>query len=72
MEQVKGYNKLPPRAQEVFQKVYKKHLASMGVEEKKKHSVDNLKAVKVNAREKCLEAHFAHDWYKYYPNGTWG
>lgn len=72
MEHVKGFKKLSPDMQRLFREIYAKHLTSMGTAEKEKHLPENMKEIKVNQKERCFEVYYKHDWYKYYPNGTWG
>lgn len=72
MDHVKGFKVLSSAMKELFMSIYKKHVASMGEIEKEKHSIENLKSIKVNQEEQCFEVHYKHEWYKYYPNGTWG
>lgn len=72
MEGVKGYDKFNQATKAMFSMIRKNHIVSMGEEEKEKHSIENLKSVKINQKEKCFEVQYKHAWYKYYPDGTWG
>lgn len=72
MEAVKGYKKLTPGMQELFNTIQHLHVSGVGNSNKEKLAIKNLKEIKVNREEKCFEAYYKHDWYKYYPNGTWG
>lgn len=67
------YEELMPNMKLIFDKVYKKHLAVMGVTEQERHTMDHISKIKVNVLESCFEVHFSHgEWYKYFSNGTWG
>ena len=73
MDNVKGYNALHPTMKNLFLKIYRKHLSSMGKEAREKHTIDKIVEIKVNQSESCFEVYYKYgDWYKYYPNGTWG
>jgi|GEM_PF-4863086 len=68
---IKGYSKLHENEKDLFKRVYNHHLASMGIEQKKLHSIENIKEVKANYEERCIEVHYKHEWYKYHPDLTW-
>ncbi|WP_017726735.1 hypothetical protein [Halalkalibacterium ligniniphilum] len=69
---MKGYDKIGNFGQIVFDKVHKQHLASMGAEMKKQYERDQVKSVKANNVESCIEVRFLNgDLFKYLPNGTW-
>lgn len=72
MENVKGYGELSQATKAMFSMIRANHLKSMGEVEKEKHSVENLVSIKINNEENCFEVNYKHEWYKYYPNGTWG
>lgn len=69
---IKGFNKLTPKQKELFEQTYANHFFHMGKTLKEMHTVDKIKEVKHNKEEKCIEVYFDHEWYKYYPNKTWG
>ncbi|PWU68293.1 hypothetical protein [Gracilibacillus dipsosauri] len=53
--------------------VYHKHMNAMGEEERKQYALGNIKKVKGNVQEQCLEVYFKNgEWFKYFANGTWG
>lgn len=69
MDHVEGFSSLDTRMQDLFKEIYERHMAALGQSARESHV---LKRVKVNRKEQCFEAHYEHEWYKYYPNGTWG
>ncbi len=67
-DKVKGFSKLSDHGKEVFKRVYKRHNAVHGYEQKK-----NWIPVKVAPRSNWLKVTFANgEWLHYYPNNTWG
>lgn len=69
---VKGFKGLTTKQQQTFEQTYANHFFHMGKTLKELHTVDKIKEVKYNEQEKCIEVYFEHEWYKYYPNKTWG
>ncbi|KAB8126935.1 hypothetical protein F9U64_19145 [Gracilibacillus oryzae] len=70
---MKGYEKMHDSAQKLFNRVHTKHLAAMGNDMRKEYGLDQVKRVKQNNLEKCVEVYFKNgEMFKYYTNGTWG
>lgn len=70
---MKGYDVLGEYGQKLFDRVHRRHLSAMGTEARKQYERDQVKRIKSNNKEKCLEVYFRNgEWFKYYPNGTWG
>lgn len=64
---VKGYQNLTEQAKEIFQKVYKVHNSSQGIDYKERYIPQSVKEHK-----EYLEVHFkGGEWLHYLPNGTW-
>ena len=72
MEHVKGYKKLTEEQKELFERTHQAHLKMMGTEKQKQYSVENLKEIKWDQREKCLKVYWKGDtdWF-HYRNGAW-
>lgn len=69
---MKGYDKIGPYGQAVFQKTHRRHLAVLGKEERKKYERDQVESIKANNKERCLEVAFKNgELFKYTPEGTW-
>lgn len=69
---MKGYDKLGEYGQEVFDKAHKKHLVSMGTEQRKQYERDQVKSVEANNKERCIEVRFKNgELFKYRPAMTW-
>ncbi|MFC4387487.1 hypothetical protein ACFOZ1_06630 [Gracilibacillus marinus] len=67
------YERLHPTAQRVFEKTHVKHINAVGTEERKNYQLNQVKKLKVNADERCIEVYYQNgEWFKYYANGTWG
>jgi len=69
---VKGFNYLDHDLKNIFINTYSKHYKSHGTKNRKKFTIDNIKEIKVNYKEMCIEVYFNHEWFKYFPNLTWG
>lgn len=70
---MKGYDKLGEYGQRLFDRVHAAHLAAMGTEARKQYERDQVKSVKANNKERCIEVRFKNgEWFKYFPDGTWG
>lgn len=70
---MKGYEGLGNYGQLVFDNTHRRHLSAMGTEARKQYERDQVKSVKTNNKEGCIEVRFKNgEWFKYYPNGTWG
>lgn len=66
-EKIKGYDKLSEPAKQIFQKIYKSHNASQGLDYKK-----DWIPVKIREHKHYLEVHFKNkEWLHYLPNGEW-
>ncbi|HEY4601225.1 MAG TPA: hypothetical protein VIG73_08150 [Cerasibacillus sp.] len=69
---MKGYEKIGPYGQVIFNKVHKLHLAAMGNEQRKQYERNQVKSIKANNKERCLEVRFKNgELFKYLPEGTW-
>ncbi|RSL32638.1 hypothetical protein D7Z54_14400 [Salibacterium salarium] len=69
---MKGWEKIGQLGQKVFSATHHKHLASMGASEKKNYALDQVKEVKANNEEKCIDVRFKNgELFKYTPHGTW-
>lgn len=69
---IKGYDKLGIYGQQVFDLVHRNHLSAIGEVEKKKYSREQIKSVKANNKERCIEVRFRNgEFFKYKPDGTW-
>ncbi len=67
---VKGFSKLSDHGKEIFRKVYIKHNATHGIEQKGKWI-----PVKVSpgVNSNCIKVEFCNnEWLHYYADGTWG
>ncbi|MBE1554524.1 hypothetical protein [Sporosarcina limicola] len=62
---------LHQKTKELLLRVHAKHTATMGQIEKEKHSLENIRKVVVDRKEKCLKVCYEHEWYHYAPNGAW-
>ena len=62
-------DKLHPTVKEVLLKVHQRHTATMGMSEKEKHSLNNIK--KVTVHDDHIKVYYQHEWYHYTVNGTW-
>lgn len=70
---MKGYERLHPNARDLFVKVHALHLQAMGLEERKMYELDQIKYITQNNEEQCVEVHYQNgEFFKYYPNMTWG
>lgn len=70
---LKDYEKLGTKGQKVFDITHKEHLRAMGTETQKDYTLENVKKIKINNRERCLEVYYRNgEWFKYFANGTWG
>lgn len=71
--EVKGFSKLTEQQKQLFQRVYKNHMAAFGTEKRKKYAVDQLKEIKWDQRENCLKVYWKgdRDWYHYDTKGCW-
>lgn len=59
--------------QQLFERVHKQHLASMGTAVKEVYSEENVKRIGWNQKERCLKVSFNNgEWFHYYTDGTWG
>lgn len=60
----------------VFVAVYEKHIASMGLELKGRHEKENIVKIEKDLRCGCLNVYYKQndwqEWYRYFPDGTWG
>ncbi|MEJ9281453.1 hypothetical protein ACFPN4_14220 [Ureibacillus thermophilus] len=60
----------------MFESVYQSHIATMGPLEKEKHRKENIVKIEKDLNHDCINVYFQKDgwseWYRYYPNGTWG
>jgi len=64
---VKGYEKLDPGIQKIFENTYKNHQATLGAEAKK-----DFTPVRVKIEYGYLKVTFANrDWLHYTPKGEW-
>lgn len=70
---MRGYERLSSKAQTLFSKVHSLHLQAMGRDERKKYELPNIKQIVQNNKEQCVEVHYQNgEFFKYYPNLTWG
>lgn len=52
--------------------VYADHNSSMGLEERKSHSLTHIVKVESSQEEKCVKVYYENgDWWHYDYNGTW-
>ena len=69
---MKGYETIGEYGQKVFNRVHQRHLDAMGENQKKNYTKDQVKGIKPNNQEGCLEVYFKNgEMFKYAPNGTW-
>ena len=69
---IQGYDKLGIYGQRVFNRTHKLHLAATGTEKRKKYEREQVKSVKANNAERCIEVRFRNgELFKYKPDGTW-
>ena len=69
---IEGYDSIGSFGRQVFNRTHKLHLAAMGDAEKKKYSREQIKSVKANNKERCIEVRFRNgELFKYRPDGTW-
>ena len=70
---MKGYDEIGEYGQKLFDSIHNRHLAAMSAETRQHYTRENVKRVKANNVEGCIEVYFKNgEWFKYYPNGTWG
>lgn len=70
---MKGYESIGPYGQKVFARAHAAHLATMGSQMREEYTLDQVKLIKANNKERCIEVKYKNgDWYKYFPDGTWG
>lgn len=70
---MKGYDEIGSYGRKLFDSVHARHLAAMGDEKRKNYTRENVKRIKANNKERCLEVYFANgEYFKYFANGTWG
>jgi len=72
IKDIKGFNALDDNLQDLFIYTYNKHYRANGSDSRKKLTIDKIKEIKVNYKEMCIEVYFNHEWFKYFPNLTWG
>lgn len=73
MNRMKGYKEIGPNGQKVFERVHKEHMSALGAKEKQHYERSQVKKVEANNVEGCIEVTFQNgEWFKYFPNGTWG
>jgi hypothetical protein len=52
--------------------VYANHNRSMGIEERKGHTLSDIEEVVRNTRQNCLEVYFKNEnWWHYTVDGSW-
>ncbi|OIJ22036.1 hypothetical protein BKP45_04990 [Anaerobacillus alkalidiazotrophicus] len=70
---VKGFSKLTEQQQQLFVRVYKRHLAAWGTEMRKKYELKQLKEIKWSKKENCLHVFWKGDtdWFHYDTRGCW-
>lgn len=52
--------------------VYANHNRSMGLEERKSHTLSDIVKVVRLTEEKCLEVHYKNNnWWRYFADNTW-
>lgn len=70
---VNGFSKLTEQQQQLFERVFKRHLAALGTEMQKKYTSENLKEIKWDRKDKCLKVYWKSntDWFRYATNGSW-
>lgn len=60
----------------MFEYIYQLHIATMDPIEKGKHGRKNIVKIEKDLENGCINVYFQKDnwseWYRYYPNGTWG
>ncbi|MCD8502140.1 MAG: hypothetical protein LRY71_11205 [Bacillaceae bacterium] len=68
-----GYNHLNLKEQEVFRVTHKLHLATMGSEIREYYGLEQIKDVKPNSLEMCIEVSYKNgEFFKYFHDYTWG
>jgi hypothetical protein len=56
----------------LFLLVYANHNRSMGLDDRKLHTLSDIVKVVRNTKEKCLEVHYQNgNWWRYSANGSW-
>lgn len=72
MKDVKGYDNLPNRKKELFDKVYNLHLSSMDERKRRMHTDEHIHKVEWDFLNDCLRVTFKNgNIYKYWKNETW-
>lgn len=62
---------LHPITKDMFLKVYERHMAAMGEDERAKYE-GKVKSVKVDHRKQALRVMYDNgDWWFYTPDGRW-
>jgi len=57
----------------VLMQTYIKHTSVMGLRERSKYTLSRIVKVERNLEDNCLDVHYENgEWWKYYPNYTWG
>jgi hypothetical protein len=56
----------------LLMQVYADHNRSMGLEQRKQHTLTDIVKVVRNSKEKCLEVHYKNrNWWHYSVDGSW-
>lgn len=72
MKHVQGYESLPDSCKELFDTVYKRHLASMDKKTRREHTDEHILKVKRDLTYDCLIVYFKNgNKYKYWKNNSW-
>lgn len=69
---IKGYAKLTLTLRRILETTYKRHMAAMGTEARKKYTIDKIKEVKWDGQASTVNIYFKNgSWWHYTFEGTW-
>lgn len=57
----------------VLMQTYARHNSAMGLSERSEYTLSHIVKVDRNLEDNCLNVHYENgEWWKYYPDFTWG
>lgn len=72
MNYIQGYQQLTDEQKDMFDRTYKKHLASMSIDKRKEYAEDTILKIKAGTEENILKVHFKNgDCFIYFSNYQW-
>lgn len=68
---INGYSKLTEEQKNLFNRVHKAHMKMFGLEMQRKYAIENIKEIKWNKKENCIEVYYVDNWCHYDQRGHW-